>query len=51
MTGRAWRSDRAGSLVDENPDAYKDVAEVIRASADLVQVEHRLQAILNYKGT
>ena len=51
MKGRTWLSNRAKSLVDEHPDAYKDVREVIRLSADLVKVRHRLQAILNYKGT
>ncbi len=51
MKGRTWLSSRAKALVDEHPDAYKDVREVIRLSADLVSVEHRLQAILNYKGT
>ncbi len=51
MKGRTWLSNRARALVDEHPDAYKDVREVVRLSADLVTVEHRLQAILNYKGT
>ena len=51
MKGRTWLSNRAKALVDEHPDAYKDVREVIRLSADLVKVRHRLQAILNYKGT
>lgn len=51
MEGRTWLSNRAKVLVDEHPDAYKDVREIIRLSADLVTVEHRLQAILNYKGT
>ena len=51
MRGRTWLSDRAKALVDEHPDAYKDVREVIRLSADLVTVEHRLRAVLNYKGT
>jgi tRNA-splicing ligase RtcB len=51
MEGRTWLSNRAKALVDEHPDAYKDVREVIRLSADLVRVRHRLQAILNYKGT
>jgi tRNA-splicing ligase RtcB len=51
MKGRTWLSNKAKALVDEHPDAYKDVREVIRLSADLVTVEHRLQAILNYKGT
>ena len=51
MEGRTWLAGKAKALVDEHPDAYKDVREVIRLSADLVSVEHRLQAILNYKGT
>ncbi len=51
MKGRTWLAGKAKALVDEHPDAYKDVREVIRLSADLVTVEHRLQAILNYKGT
>jgi tRNA-splicing ligase RtcB len=51
MKGRTWLANRAKALVDEHPDAYKDVREVIRLSADLVKVRHRLQAILNYKGT
>jgi tRNA-splicing ligase RtcB len=51
MKGRTWLANRAKALIDEHPDAYKDVREVIRLSADLVKVRHRLQAILNYKGT
>ncbi|MDH4307464.1 MAG: RtcB family protein [Acidimicrobiia bacterium] len=51
MKGRTWLSDRARSLVDEHPDAYKDINEVMRLSADLVKVRHRLVAVLNYKGT
>lgn len=51
MRGRTWLSNHARALVDEHPDAYKDVREVIRLSADLVVVKHRLIAVLNYKGT
>ena len=51
MKGRTWLANRAKALIDEHPDAYKDVREVIRLSADLVKVRHRLQAILTYKGT
>lgn len=51
MGDRAWLGDRADKLVDEHPDAYKDIAEVMRLSADLVTVQHRLRAVLNYKGT
>lgn len=50
MGERTWLAKQAGSLVDEHPDAYKDINEVIRQSADLVEVEHRLEAVLNYKG-
>jgi tRNA-splicing ligase RtcB len=51
MGDRTWLGDRANKLVDEHPDAYKDINEVMRLSADLVKVQHRLQAVLNYKGT
>jgi RNA-splicing ligase RtcB len=51
MGDRAWLANKADRLVDEHPDAYKDVNEVLRRSADLVTVKHRLQAVLNYKGT
>ncbi len=51
MEGRTWLGNKARHLVDEHPDAYKDIDEVMRLSADLVEVRHRLRAILNYKGT
>ena len=51
MVGRTWLNKKAAKLVDEHPDAYKDVAEVMRSQADLVEVEDRLRAVLNYKGT
>lgn len=51
MEGRTWLGNKAARLVDEHPDAYKDIDEVIRLSADLVEVKHRLRAVLNYKGT
>ena len=50
MAGIAWNED-AESLLDEHPDAYKDIGEVMDAQADLVKIEHRLETILNYKGT
>lgn len=50
MDGIAWNRD-AKSLLDEHPDAYKDISEVMSNQSDLVQVEHRLETILNYKGT
>jgi tRNA-splicing ligase RtcB len=51
MSGRTWLADQSKALVDEHPAAYKDIGEVMRQSADLVAVEHRLRAVLNYKGT
>jgi tRNA-splicing ligase RtcB len=51
MSGRTWLADQSKALVDEHPAAYKDIGEVMRQSADLVTVEHRLRAVLNYKGT
>jgi tRNA-splicing ligase RtcB len=51
MEGRTWLGNKASRLVDEHPEAYKDIEEVMRLSADLVEIEHRLRAILNYKGT
>lgn len=51
MAGRTWLGDKASRLVDEHPEAYKDIEEVMRLSADLVEIKHRLRAILNYKGT
>jgi tRNA-splicing ligase RtcB len=50
MQGRAWNRGRAQALVDEIPDAYKDVDAVMAAQADLVRVEHTLRQVLNYKG-
>ncbi len=50
MHGIAWNND-AEALLDEHPDAYKDINEVMDNQRDLVKVEHRLETILNYKGT
>ena len=50
MEGIAWNDDTR-SLLDEHPDAYKDIGEVMDNQKDLVKIEHRLETILNYKGT
>ncbi len=50
MDGIAWNND-AEALLDEHPDAYKDIGEVMDNQSDLVKIEHRLETILNYKGT
>jgi RNA-splicing ligase RtcB len=51
MEGKVWLSDRAASLVDEIPSAYKDIDQVMADQADLVEVQHTLRQVLNYKGT
>jgi len=51
MNGKAWNRNRAGALLDEIPDAYKDLAQVMTDQADLVAPEHTMREILNYKGS
>jgi len=50
MAGKDWLDDRAEALVDEHPLAYKDIDVVMEDQKDLVQVEHTLRQIFNYKG-
>jgi tRNA-splicing ligase RtcB len=50
MGDRTWNADRAASLVDEHPEAYKDVEQVMRDQADLATIEHTLRQVFNYKG-
>ncbi|HWJ97120.1 MAG TPA: RtcB family protein [Acidimicrobiales bacterium] len=45
-----WLADRAGSLVDEHPGAYKDIHKVMRDQADLVTVRAELRQVVNDKG-
>jgi tRNA-splicing ligase RtcB len=51
MAGKAWNRDRARALLDEIPDAYKDVESVMDDQRDLVETEHVLHQVLNYKGS
>ena len=51
MRGRTWNRDRAGALLDEIPGAYKDLEQVMADQADLVEAEHTMREILNYKGS
>jgi len=51
MSGKAWNRDRAGALLDEIPGAYKDLAQVMTDQADLVEAEHTMREVLNYKGS
>lgn len=50
MEGRTWQRSRAEALLDEAPMAYKDIDRVMADQADLVRIEHRLDAVVNYKG-
>lgn len=50
MRGRTWNADRAAALVDEHPDAYKSIDQVMADQKDLVEVQHTLRQIFNYKG-
>jgi RNA-splicing ligase RtcB len=51
MKGKAWLRDRASALLDEIPTAYKDIDQVMADQADLVEIQHTLSQVLNYKGT
>ncbi|MEO1062081.1 MAG: RtcB family protein [Actinomycetota bacterium] len=50
MDGITWNDDARG-LLDEHPEAYKDLGEVMANQQDLVRPVHRLRCVLNYKGT
>jgi tRNA-splicing ligase RtcB len=50
MEGKAWNDKDALTLLDESPDAYKDIDVVMEAQKDLVRIDHTLHQILNYKG-
>jgi RNA-splicing ligase RtcB len=51
MDGKAWNADKAQALLDEHPDSYKSIQEVMAAQADLVEITHELNQVLNFKGT
>ena len=51
MQGRVWLEGKAGSLVDEAPQAYKDIHAVMDAQSDLCEPIEELVAVVNYKGT
>lgn len=51
MQGKVWDDYQANSLLDEHPDAYKDITTVMEDQKDLVEITHTLHQILNYKGT
>jgi len=47
---RAISFRRSKSLIDEIPQAYKDIDEVIENSKELVHVDHVLRQVVNVKG-
>ena len=51
MAGKAWNSRRARALLDEHPDAYKPIDQVMEDQKDLTRAVHTLRQIVNYKGT
>jgi RNA-splicing ligase RtcB len=50
MALSAWQHASAQALLDEHPSAYKPIDVVMRDQADLVEIEHELHGIANYKG-
>lgn len=50
MGDRAWLEGKAESLLDEIPSSYKDIDVVMEDQKDLVEVEHTLRQVLNFKG-
>jgi tRNA-splicing ligase RtcB len=48
MAGIAW--GRSDAFLDEHPDAYKPIDQVMADAADLVEVRHTLRQIVNVKG-
>ena len=50
MAGKTWLDRDATALLDEHPDSYKDISQVMADQQDLVTVVHRLTQVLNYKG-
>jgi tRNA-splicing ligase RtcB (3'-phosphate/5'-hydroxy nucleic acid ligase) len=48
MAGIAW--GHSDAFLDEHPDAYKPIDQVMADAADLVEVRHTLRQIVNVKG-
>ena len=51
MEGKVWQADKADQLLDEHPDSYKNIDQVMADQHELVKVLHTLKQWLNYKGT
>jgi tRNA-splicing ligase RtcB (3'-phosphate/5'-hydroxy nucleic acid ligase) len=50
MAGIEWREANAEAFLDEIPEAYKPIDQVMEDAKDLVTVDHTLRQILNVKG-
>lgn len=50
MAGQVWNDRDAEALLDEAPDAYKSIEQVMADSTELVTIEQELTSVLNYKG-
>ena len=50
MKGKEWNDRSSKQLLDEHPDAYKDIEQVMADMADLVTPKAKLTQVLNYKG-
>ena len=50
MAGRSWQPPTPWRCSMSTPDAYKPIDLVMRDQADLVEVEHELEGLANYKG-
>lgn len=50
MAGKVWNDDHVKKLIDEAPDAYKKIEDVMEAQSDLVETVHVLKQVFNYKG-
>ncbi|MGY1639252.1 RtcB family protein [Geodermatophilus sp. SYSU D00742] len=48
MKGIAW--GRSDAFLDEHPDAYKPIDQVMADAADLVEIRHTLRQVVNVKG-
>ncbi|MFH0410826.1 RtcB family protein [Corynebacterium sp. L4756] len=49
MDGIVYRSGK--EWIDEIPDAYKDIDQVMEDATQLVEIKHELRQVLNVKGT
>lgn len=49
MSGIVYRPGK--EWIDEIPDAYKDIDQVMADASDLVSIRHKLRQIVNVKGT